>query len=94
MGIVGPRPESGMRIDLLRPARGGPPWRYEGEVVTPENRFALRADVTESGEVRIDASGDLPEGTASRARLLLRAACKHAKADDAAPPRRIVRWRP
>lgn len=93
MAIVGPRPESGMRIDLMRPARGGPPWRYEGDIVTPERRFAVRADVSEAGDVRIEAPELLPDGAAQRAKLLLRAACKHARGDDAPPPRRIVRWR-
>jgi hypothetical protein len=97
MGIVSPRPESGVRIDLERPAAGGPPWRYDGTVATPTGEFSLRARVTEDGAVTMETpsqdSPALPAGVEQKAKLLLRAAWKHADADGAPPPRRIVRWR-
>jgi hypothetical protein len=93
MGIVGPFPETGLRIDFERPVAGGPPWRYEGTVATPEAQFHLHAQVTEEGGVAIETADPLPEGVVQKAKLLLRAAWKHAGADAAPPPRRIVRWR-
>ena len=95
MGIVGPRPESGVRIDLERPAGRRPPWRYAGTVATPTEDFSLGAWVTKDGAVAIDARADLtfPAGVEHKAKLLLRAVWKHAAADEAPPPRRIVRWR-
>ncbi len=93
MGIVGPRPESGVRIDLERHVAGGPPWLYRGTVATPDALFRLIAEVTEGGAVGVEAADPLPEGVAQKAKLLLRAAWKHAGADASPPPRRIVRWR-
>jgi outer membrane protein assembly factor BamD len=93
MGIVGDVPETGIRIEVERPRDGGPPWRYAGAVITPDARFALSATVSAEGEVAIELAPNAPEGLAQRARLLLRAAWKHARADDIAPPRRVVRWR-
>src|ERR1019366_5112626 len=49
MGIVG-TPESGVRIDVSRPRDGGPPWRYEGEAVTPEARHPVIAVVSADGD--------------------------------------------
>ncbi len=93
MGIVGDRPESGLRIDVARAPGGGPPWHYRGEVVTPAANFALQATVSEAGAIAVDAP-QAPAGVAERARLLLRAAWKHARDEEQPPPRRIVRWRP
>jgi len=97
MAIVGPRPESGVRIDLERAAAGGPPWRYDGKVTTPTAEFSLRARVSVEGAVAIEAPPEsvpaLPAGVEQKAKLLLRAAWKHAEADGAPPPRRILRWR-
>jgi hypothetical protein len=93
MGIVGPRPETGLRIDLERPVAGGPPWRYEGRIATAEAQFRLTAHISETGAVTVEAPDPLPEGVAQKAKLLLRAAWKHASGDEAPPPRRIVRWR-
>jgi hypothetical protein len=93
MGIVGPRPETGLRIDLERPVREGPPWRYEGKIVTAAAHFRLQAVVTENGEVTLTEAEPLPDGVAKKARLMLRAAWRHAQDDAAPPPRRIVRWR-
>jgi len=72
---------------------GGPPWLYAGTVATPEAEFRLQAHLTEAGVVTIETADPLPDGVAQKARLLLRSAWKHASADTAPPPRRIVRWR-
>ena len=93
MAIVGDRPESGLRIDVTRDAQGGPPWRYRGEVVTPVDSFTLEASVSDAGLVTVEAV-TAPAGVADRARLLFRAAWKHAHEEQQPPPRRIVRWRP
>src|SRR6185312_15347546 len=95
MSIVGGPPESGVRIDVARPREGGPPWRYEGEAVTPDERFALAVTVTAEGEVSVEMpGGPSAAATAERVRLLVRAAYKHAQGEGSPPPRRIVRWRP
>jgi hypothetical protein len=104
MPIVGSSPESGVRIDVSRARDGGPPWRYEGQAVTPEATWPTIATVAEDGEVRVElgapagaeASANDPasEAIAARVRLLLRAAYKHASDDGQPPPRRVVRWRP
>jgi hypothetical protein len=102
VGIVGDRPESGVRIALERPAHGGPPWSYAGEAVTPEARFALSAVIAADGTVAIELQlqpqlepqlRDAPAALVEKVRLLVRAAWKHAHEDGAPPPRRIVRWR-
>jgi hypothetical protein len=93
MAIVGARPESGLRVDVARPPEGGPPWRYRGEVVTPAETFSIDVTVSEAGAVAVVAP-EAPAGIAERARLLLRAAWKHARDEAQPPPRRIVRWRP
>jgi hypothetical protein len=93
MGIVGHRPETGVRIDIARGRAGGPPWRYEGEAVTPSERFRVVAVVGDDGTVSVELQSDAPAGLAEKVRLLVRAVWKHAHDDDAPPPRRIVRWR-
>ena len=94
MGIIGEHPESGLRIDISRERDGGPPWRYAGEAVTPGARVAMRAVVEADGTVTVDIDDPAPE-VAEKARLIVRAAYKHAREADenAAPPRRIQRWR-
>jgi hypothetical protein len=102
MPIVGPRPDTGLRLSVARrgPADAGPPWRYAGEVATPEASHAVSATVTADGVVEVEVEGTSPGdraergGLTERTRLLLRAACKHAHDDGSPPPRRIVRWRP
>jgi hypothetical protein len=93
MGIVGPRPETGIRIDLTRPARGGPPWRYDGSIATATAELRLTALVDAGGEVTIESTEPPPAALTHKARLLLRSAWKHARGEAAAPPRRIQRWR-
>ena len=93
MTIVGTRPETGLRIDVERPRDGGPPWRYEGQAVTPTESFRLLATVQDDGAIEVELDAAVPAPLAEKARLLLRAAWKHAQDDDPPPPRRIVRWR-
>jgi hypothetical protein len=108
MGIVGDHPESGVRVDVQRPRDGGPPWRYEGEARTAQERHPVSAvvaadgtvDVTLQATVQEPADGQPrehgagPSGLAEKVRLILRSAWKHGQENGAAPPRRIVRWRP
>jgi hypothetical protein len=93
MGIVGHYPETGLRIDVERERAAEPPWRYEGEVVTPSARYRVAAMLAEDGAVSVELESDAPTALAEKTRLLVRAAWKHARDDEAAPPRRIVRWR-
>jgi len=93
MGIVGHHPETGVRVDVERAREGGPPWRYEGEAVTPASRFQLAADVGDDGNVVIELEPGAPAALAEKVRLLLRAAWKHAEEEAIQPPRHIVRWR-
>ena len=103
MAIVGHHPESGVRLVLERAHDGREaPWRYVGDAFTPDARYAMRAFVDASGAVRIELDG-CPDAAVSgpivdKAKLIVRAAFKHAQADvdggvTAPPPRRIVRWR-
>jgi hypothetical protein len=94
MGIVGHHPETGVRIEVERGLGDAPPWRYEGEAVTPSSRFRVAAVVAQDGGVSVELQDGAPAPLAEKARLLVRAAWKHARDDGAAPPRRIVRWRP
>jgi hypothetical protein len=93
LGIVGDRPESGLRIDVARPLGGPPPWRYAGEAVTPSERFRIETCVEAGGSVTVKVEDGAPHGLTERVRLLVRAAVKHARDEGADPPRRIVRWR-
>jgi hypothetical protein len=104
MSIIGHTPESGVRIDVIRPREGGPPWRYVGEAVTPHVRLRLSATVSAAGDVVVElgaepTSPSSPSNavTAERVRLLVRAAYRHARSEGGEgqpPPRRILRWRP
>jgi hypothetical protein len=104
MGITGDHPESGVRVDVERPRDGGPPWRYEGEAATAQERYPMSAVVAADGtvEVTLGPSGAPAPATPSsgpaelreKVRLILRSAWKHGHEDGTAPPRRIVRWRP
>lgn len=93
MGIVGHHPESGFRIEVERARESGPPWRYEGEAVTPATRFPLAATVREDGAVDVELEAAAPSGLAEKVRMLLKTAWRHADQDEVAPPTRIVRWR-
>jgi hypothetical protein len=94
MGIVGDRPETGVRIDVSRPPEGGPPWQYRGEAVTASARFGLTGTVSGAGVVTVELETGAPAGMADKARLLLKAAWKHARDEESPPPRRVMRWRP
>jgi hypothetical protein len=94
VGIVGDRPESGVRVDLVRSAQGDPPWCYRGEATTLHERFLMTAEVSAGGDIAIELPPEAPRGLADKVRLLLRAAWKHTHEDGVPPPRRIVRWRP
>lgn len=94
MPIVGPSPESGIRLQIERPADGGPPWKYAGEVALPDSSFLVSATVEADGAIELSFTPVAPESLHERIRLILRAALKHAQAEGAAPARRIVRWRP
>jgi len=94
MSIVGSKPEAGVRIDVERPREGGPPWQYRGVVATPAEDVAIEATVAAGGEVTIGPlPPGAPDGIAEKARLLLRAAWKHAQEEGLPPPRHVVRWR-
>jgi hypothetical protein len=93
MAIVGSRPDSGLRIDLERPIRGGPPWRYRGEAATPEDGFSIAATVSAEGEVEVDVAPGAPADLGERVHRVVRSAWKHAQEDGLPPPRRIQRWR-
>jgi hypothetical protein len=95
MGIVGGPPESGVRILLERARDGGPPWRYEGTAVTPTHSYAMRATVTDAGDVEVELDGGAPGDLALRVRTMIRTAHKHARDEDprAPPPRQLQRWR-
>ncbi|HEY1691070.1 MAG TPA: hypothetical protein VGG39_02855 [Polyangiaceae bacterium] len=93
MGIVGRHPESGVRIEVERARALQPPWRYEGEVVTPSDRYKVAATLGEDGGVSVELQSGAPPALAEKTRLLVRSAWKHAHEEEAPPPRRIVRWR-
>jgi hypothetical protein len=94
VAIVGHHPETGVRIVVERTRAGGPPWSYEGEAVTPSARFRVTMTVEADGGVDVTLPSEAPAGLAEKARLIVRAAWRHARDDEAAaPPRRIVRWR-
>jgi hypothetical protein len=93
MPIVGNHPETGVRVVVERSVAGEPPWRYEGEAVTQNARFWLVAVVDAGGGVAVELPADAPAHLADRARLIIRAAYKHAADGGSSPPRRIARWR-
>ncbi|MDP9150839.1 MAG: hypothetical protein M3O36_12985 [Myxococcota bacterium] len=93
MSIAGTYPESGVRIDVQRLLAGGPPWLYEGEAVTPSRRFRVAIKLEANGTVTVELEADAPPAIAAKARLIVRAAWKHAQEDAVPPPRRIMRWR-
>jgi hypothetical protein len=96
MGIIGHKPETGIRIDVERPQAGGPPWRYRGTATTAEAEFPVGATIEASGDVKVELAGAAAASGADLAekiRLILRAVHKHAAQDGLPPARRIQRWR-
>ncbi len=94
MGIIGQRPETGVRLDVERPQAGGPPWRYSGRAATAETELAVTATIDAGGEVQVEMGGAGGGDLAEKIRLILRAVYKHAAQDGLPPARRIQRWRP
>jgi hypothetical protein len=95
MGIVGDRPESGVRIAVERDARGGSPWRYEGTATTPDDAYPVHATIDAGGEVTVETAPGAPPDLAEKVRLILRTVVRQAKTDgNGTPARKIVRWRP
>ncbi len=92
MAIIGERPESGMRLEIERPRGDAAPFRYEGWVKTPETKTAVAVLIDGPGEVSVVGEG-LDKDTIEKVRLLIRAACKHARTEGRPPPLRIQRWR-
>jgi hypothetical protein len=95
MGIVGDKPESGVRIVLERPRDGGPPWVYAGSAFTPDEAISLGVTVDGDGAVHVTLSEEAPNAElAEKVRLMVRTVYKQAQADgERAPARKIVRWR-
>jgi hypothetical protein len=93
MPIVGPHPESGVRVVAERLRSEGPPWRYEGHAATSSGSFALVATLDSCGAVVVELPPDAPPRLADRVRLIVRAAWKHAREDKLPPPFRLARWR-
>jgi hypothetical protein len=92
MAIIGARPLSGMRLELERPRGDTAPFRYEGAVKTRDAETPVVGSIDAQGDVTVTGPG-LDEDTIEKVRLLIRAACKHARAEDRPPPLRIQRWR-
>ena len=93
MAVVGDTLGSGVRVVVERSDAVGPPWRYEGEVVTSGARVPLIATLDADGSVTVELPRDSPSGLGEKVRLMVRAVWRHAQNEDAAPPRRIARWR-
>jgi hypothetical protein len=93
MAIVGHLLESGARVIVERPRAGGPPWRYDGEAVTQGACFRLAVTLDADGGVTVGLQPEAPAGLEDKVRLIVRAAWRHARQDEMAPPRRIARWR-
>ncbi len=93
MGIIGERPETGVRVTIERPLEGGPPWLYVGAAALPDASFALHVSVSEAGDVDVVVPSSAPADLAEKVRLIVRTAYRQAKSDDEPPAWRIVRWR-
>ncbi len=92
MSVAGGRPAHGLRLRLER-AGAGEPLRYEGVASTAQRDFALQITVEASGAVAVTTEEGAPADLAEKARLIVRAALRHAQAEGLGPPRRIQRWR-
>jgi hypothetical protein len=93
LGIVGERPESGVRIALERDKQAGPPWNYRGAAHVPDASFACEVSVTSEGEVDVTLPANAPPDLPEKVRLIVRTAYRQAKADGEPPAWKIVRWR-
>lgn len=98
MGIVGNRPETGLRCTLLRTSRPGAGTRatYEGEIVASDGTAArVFASVDQAGVVTVTpaAEGSATEALTKRVGLLLRTIVRECERDGRAQlPPKIVRW--
>ena len=99
MSIVGDLPSKGLRLTVARGYSEEAPWSYRGEVATPEGTWAIELQIDGGGEVSVHAPAGVGPGVSERdllekIRLIARTSYRQSKADgDAAPPRKIVRWR-
>src|SRR5262249_47894610 len=100
MGIVGERPESGVRITVQMVVgprasfpEGVPPGVsvYEGAAVTATSEHALRATIDPAGEVSVEVADGAPPDLAEKVRLILRTVVRES---DGALPHKVSRWRP
>ncbi|CAN5336134.1 hypothetical protein BH09MYX1_BH09MYX1_17330 [soil metagenome] len=91
MGIVGERPESGLRLTLT--LDGG---AYSGEATTPSERHPVRVTIGAADSVDVAIEGPAANDVAltEKIRLIVRSVVKHARADERSLPRSIQRWRP
>lgn len=105
MGIVGNRPETGLRVTLRRlatavgnAAEEGAHTRavYDGEIVASDgSRERFLATVRSEGAVSVtpSAAGTVTDANAKRATLLLRTIVRECERDGRAQlPAKIVRW--
>ena len=93
MGIVGERPESGVRIALERDKQAGPPWNYRGAAHVPDASFECSVVVSHQGDVDVTLPPAAPPDLSEKVRLIVRTVFKQAKADAEPPAWKIVRWR-
>lgn len=94
MGIIGERPESGVRVTLTRDATDT--GTYRGDATTPTERHPIRVTVgkADAVEVTIEGPAASDEPLAEKVRLIVRTVIRHARADGRPLPRSIQRWRP
>lgn len=93
MGIIGERPESGVRVTLTKEADTD---AYRGEATTATERHPVQVAIGEEDavDVTITGPGATDEALTERVRLIVRTAVRHARADGRPLPRSIQRWRP
>jgi hypothetical protein len=99
VSIGGEKPESGVRIVLVRPREScDAPWSYQGMAHLAKVCFPLRVTTANHGAVKVEvgASGDTqpPADLPERVRLIVRTVLRQASAEGRPPPWKIARWRP
>ncbi len=95
MARISHYPESGVRIEISR-TESGPPWRYEGHLVTPDADFPLACVVETDGTVSIELVPEAPQYLVHHVRFVVLAVFGEAKqhGEEGPPPQKITRWRP